>query len=175
SRFVSIADWPAVDVGLLDKDAEFAESFLLRVLEDVGKIIKVMRKEPKKLCLYVAPEWKWRAFQIAVEHSRAGAVDFGKLMKDVEGRLDLSLPKSDLAKCLQQMVQEIRKMPQQELDVIASKLLDELQVLKEAADFIRGEFGLSQVQVFGADDEARYDPQNRAKMSLPLRPAIYLE
>ncbi|MEM2890468.1 MAG: hypothetical protein QW358_03915, partial [Candidatus Hadarchaeum sp.] len=61
------------------------------------------------------------------------------------------------------------------LDVIASKLLDELQVLTEAADFIRGEFGLSQVQVFGADDEARYDPQNRAKMSLPLRPAIYLE
>ncbi|MEM3452353.1 MAG: leucine--tRNA ligase [Candidatus Hadarchaeum sp.] len=175
SRFVSIADWPTVDVGLVDREAEFAESFLLRVLEDVGKITKVMRKEPKKLCLYVAPEWKWRAFQIAVEHSRAGAVDFGKLMKDVEERLASGLQKADLAKCLQQMVQEIRKMPQQELDVIASKSLDELQVLKEAADFIRGEFGLSEVHVFEADDPARYDPQKRAMMSLPLRPAIYLE
>jgi len=173
--FVSAAEWPAVETGLVNREAEFAENFIIRILEDIGKIVKVMKEVPRKLCLYVAQEWKWRAFLIALEHSRAGQVDMGKLIRDVERRLGLRLQKADLAKFLQQTVQEIRKMSEQELDTIASAPLDELQILREAVDFICREFGLSEVHVFRADDQTRYDPQNRAVMSLPLRPAIYLE
>lgn len=173
--FVSTADWPAVDERLVDREAELAESFVLRVIDDVAKIIKVMKRQPKKLCLYVAPPWKWRAFQIALEYCRTGAVDLGRLIKEVEEKLELHLAKAELVRLLQQMVQEIRKMPAQELDLAASGVLDEQAVLKEASDFIRGEFSLSEVHVYSADDQSRYDPQHRAALSLPLRPAIYLE
>ena len=102
-------------------------------------------------------------------------MDIGKLLKTVEKELGLRIQKADLAKYLQRTVQELRKMPEQELETIASTAVDELQILKEAADFIRSEFGVSEVQVFRADDQMRYDPQNRAILSVPLRPAIYLE
>jgi len=31
------------------------------------------------------------------------------------------------------------------------------------------------VQVFRADDAKRYDPQDRARLAVPLRPAIFVE
>ncbi|MFH1821599.1 MAG: class I tRNA ligase family protein, partial [Methanobacteriota archaeon] len=174
--FISTATWPSIEQGLLNKEAEFAESYILRVLEDVGKIIKVMKSSsPRKVCLYVAQDWKWRAYRIAMEHTRAGFVDMGKLLRTVEKELGLRIQKADLAKYLQKTVQELRKMPVQEIDTIASTEVYELQILKEAADFIRSELGVNEIQVFKADDQARYDPQNRAIMSVPLRPAIYLE
>lgn len=173
--FVSVAEWPAVETGLVNREAEFAENFIVRVLDDVGRIVKVMKKEPKKLCLYVAQDWKWRAFLIAAEHSRAGPVDLGKLMREVEKRLGLRIQRAELARFLQQMVQEIRKLSEEELATVASTAVDELQILREASDFIGRELGLSEVFVFRADDQTRYDPQNRAVLSLPLRPAVYLE
>jgi len=174
--FVSTAAWPATEKEQVDKEAEFAESYIIRILEDVGKIVKMMKSGvPKKVCLYAAQDWKWQAYRIAMEHSKAGLVNIGELLKNVEKDLGLRIQKAELVKYLQRAVQEIRKMPEQELETIANNTIDELQILKEAADFIRSESGVNEIQVFKADDQARYDPQNRAVMSMPLRPAIYLE
>lgn len=44
-----------------------------------------------------------------------------------------------------------------------------------AKDFLRKELTFSEVSIFGATDEARYDPDNRAKRARPKKPGIYLE
>ena len=53
--------------------------------------------------------------------------------------------------------------------------LDELNVLKEAADFLARELGVEEVLVFDEEDEARYDPGRRARLARPYRPAVYVE
>ncbi|KYH41734.1 MAG: leucyl-tRNA synthetase [Candidatus Bathyarchaeota archaeon B26-2] len=44
-----------------------------------------------------------------------------------------------------------------------------------AKEFLSEELGFTEVNVFRASDEERYDPANRAKRARPKRPGIYLE
>jgi leucyl-tRNA synthetase len=174
--FVSVASWPSVERGLIDESAELVESYIGRVLEDVAKIQKVVKvQQPRRVCLYVAQDWKWAAYRIAMEHVRAGRVDFGRLLRTVEEKLGLRLYRADLSKYLQLVVQELRGISEEELEVIAKTEVDEFQVLLEAADFIREQLGAGAVQVFRADDAKRYDPQDRARLAVPFRPAIFVE
>jgi len=51
---------------------------------------------------------------------------------------------------------------------------DEYALLDGARGFLSDELGL-QVDVFRADSEGLYDPQNKARQAAPGRPAILLE
>jgi len=165
-----------VEEGLIDEGAELVESYLGRVLEDIGKIFRVVKVEkPKRVCLYVAQDWKWRAYRIAMERAQEEKVDFGKLLRTVEKELGLRLHTADLAKYLQQAVQEIRGMPEQDFKTLAGVEVDELQVLLDAANFLSEQLGVQEVRVFKADDAARYDPQDRARLAVPMKPAIFIE
>jgi len=174
--FVSAADWPMVQEKLVDKAAEFAEDYLGRVVEDIGEVLGVVRIErPSRVCLYVAQDWKWQAYRMAIEWVRGGKVEIGELIRAATKELGLRLYAVDLAKYVQRVVQELRAMSQEQLATLAATEIDELQVLADAAEFIRKQFGVGMVQVFKADDQARYDPQDRARLAVPLRPAIYVE
>lgn len=173
--FVSAAPWPAVDAGMVDEVAEFAEGYVSRVIADIGKIRKVIKAAPSRACIYVAQDWKWKAYRIATEHVKEGKPDFGKLLRRVEGELGLRLHRTDLSKLLQTLVKASREAPEEELKIVESERLDEFSMLKETSPFIREQLGLNEVLVFMTDDKARYDPNDRARASVPLRPAIYLE
>jgi len=176
SGFISAAPWPKVEEGLTDRGAELIESYIVRVLEDVGKILRARKVEkPERVCLYVAQDWKWRAYRICMDHARGGRVDLGELLRTVEKRLGLRLHRADLAKFLQQAVQELRGMPEEELETLGTTEINELQVLIDAADFIQEQLGVKEARVFKADDPARYDPQDRARLAVPMRPAIFIE
>lgn len=176
SGFISAAQWPKVEEGLIDKGAELIESYLGRVLEDVGKILRVTKVEkPKRICLYVAQDWKWQAYRIAMKRVGEEKVDLGALLREIGEKLGLRLHKSDLSKFLQQTVKELRGMPSEELEILETTEIDELQVMLEAADFIREQLNVKEVRVFKADDAARYDPQDRARLAVPMRPAIFIE
>jgi hypothetical protein len=58
---------------------------------------------------------------------------------------------------------------------LAITTFDEAQVLKHAAPYIINTLGIRDVEVFQESDPNKYDPQNRARHSLPYRPAIYIE
>jgi leucyl-tRNA synthetase len=173
--FVSVAPWPTVDTEMIDEVAEFTENYVAGVIEDIGEIKKVLKTEPSRVCLYVAQDWKWKAYHMAAQHLAVGKVDFGKLLREVGRKLGLRLHKADLSKLLQQIMRTLRETSEEELKLIESVAIDEFTVLKEASVFIREQLGLQEVLVFKADDRARYDPNDRARMSVPLRPAIYLE
>ena len=172
--FVSLAEWPKVEEGLRDKRVELAEDYLASVVEDISNILRVVKKKAAKICLYVAQDWKWRAYKMALEMVLAGKVDLKVLLRDVEKKLGLRLHTADLVKFLQEAVQEFRAMSEEQLVELKAVELDEYGVLYEAAGFLGKQFG-TQVNIFKADDPARYDPQNRALLSKPMRPAIYVE
>jgi len=174
--FVSLAPWPRPERGMVDKGAEAAESYLIRIMEDVERIKKAVKKKcPARICIYVAQDWKWEAYRIVASHVKRGRVDMGALAREVEGKLRLRLYRADLFRFLKLLVNEIRETPEEELDFVLEKGMDEFRILSDAAWFLKNELRASYVQVFKSDDPKRYDPQGRAMLSAPLRPAIYIE
>jgi leucyl-tRNA synthetase len=173
--FISTSRWPTVDEHAIDEGVEFSEDYIARVIEDVGNITKVIKTKPTRACIYVAQDWKWKAYRMAMKHMEAGKVDFGKLLRDVEKELGLRLHKADLSKLLQQMIATIRETSEEELKMVESTDVDEYTALKDASDFIHEQLGLHEVLVFKTGAQVIYDPKERANASVPLRPAIYLE
>lgn len=174
--FVSAAGWPTVQESLIDRAAEFAEDYLRRTVGDISEVLSVIRVEkPSQICLYVAQDWKWRAYCMALERVRSGKVELGEIIRTVARELGPRLQSADLAKYMQRVVKDFRIMSEEQLAALATAEIDELQVLVDAAEFIRKQFGVEIVQIFKADDQARYDPKDRAKLAVPLRPAIYVE
>jgi hypothetical protein len=76
---------------------------------------------------------------------------------------------------MQHIVQELRGMSQEQLATLATAEIDESQVLVDSVEFMIKQFGVKMFQVFKADEQARFDPQDRARLAVPLRPAIYVE
>ncbi|MEM2914252.1 MAG: leucine--tRNA ligase, partial [Candidatus Bathyarchaeia archaeon] len=78
-EFVSLAEWPVYDDSKIDITAEEVENLLKNLIEDTTNIIKVTRIIPKRICYYVAAQWKWKAYLKTLQKSLTAKVE----MKDV--------------------------------------------------------------------------------------------
>ncbi|MBC7086398.1 MAG: leucine--tRNA ligase [Methanomethylovorans sp.] len=170
---VSLAPYPIFNPELIDKNAELAEELVDNTLEDIEEIIKVTKMTPKKVVLYTSPTWKKRIFQTALkmqsENELNGGVLIKKLMSDPANRTY----GKDIPKFVQKIVSDINSMKMERLEMFAGYELDELEILRENKIFFEKEFGCP-VEIYSADDPS-YDPENKSKFAVPMRPAIYIE
>lgn len=171
--FVSCAGFPEADMAKVDPLAEFKEEVVKMVTDDIGEIIKVTKLSPKKIVLYSAAGWKWEVFRKAVAMAQDGHLYMSGLMKSVLEVQSIKQHSKELAKFAQKIVADIPKLSKEQLAKFGLPL-DEKELLSDAREFLAGEFSC-QVQTFSADDEARHDPQDKAKQAVPLRPAIFIE
>jgi hypothetical protein len=51
--------------------------------------------------------------------------------------------------------------------------IDEKSYLQQASDYLKELFS-SKVEIFSADEKNIYDPVNKTRLAVPLRPAIYI-
>jgi leucyl-tRNA synthetase len=180
--FVSVAPWPEVKKELIDQTSELVEDYISEVLQDVGKILKVVKVEkPKRVCFYVAPEWKWVAYRMTLEEARKGELRLGELTRLVRKKLATEFgfrpAQAELAEYLQMVVQKVGELPEAQVETLLKGEINEFSTLEGAREFIVKRLNLrgARVDIFKADDPARYDLQGRAKLAAPLRPAIYVE
>ncbi|RSN73982.1 class I tRNA ligase family protein, partial [Candidatus Methanodesulfokora washburnensis] len=157
--YVSAARWPEAEE--VDEDAELAFEMAESTVEDVNKIIRTLKAKPRKLYIYVAPEWKYNL-----------ASKLSKLKSPVN-------PKEafDIAKDYMKMGEEARKLVEEFIKgqvIKFSKREYELKILSELKDMIKERTGVEEVHVVEAE-KAEYDPKNRAKLAIPGRPALYIE
>ncbi len=169
--FVSLAPWPEVEEGLKDPQAELTEEFLSSVLEDVGKIAKVVKVKPRLVCLYTPSAWKREAHREILKLLSLGRKDRGELLRHLEGTL--GKPKTELAPFLAKVLEGARDLSEERL-VLLSEGVDEYSILRENSSYLEKQLG-AEVRVFREDDSGIYDPKGRGKGALPLRPAIYVE
>ena len=175
--FVSLARWPEPDEAKIDLEAEEGEELVRAVLEDLGEVIKVLKVgKPRRVCLYVASPWKWKAYLRALETAREGRPDIGAIMRSLMQDPELKARAKEVASLVKQLVKDIMDTsPEERERRLELGRLDEMAVLKEASAFLAKEVGAEEVLVFREDDPGRYDPKGRAKLARPYRPAIYVE
>ena len=171
ARFVSTAQLPRGEVSGETEMVEARERLLSALITDISEILRVTSIEPSTIVLMTAPAWKNDMLANAL--SLAGEeADVGRLMKEAMPSLPPEARREAPA-FAKAVLSEVGRMSDEERRRLSVRV-DELSVLRAAADFLRNQFGC-QVSVFSADDPDRTDPKNRAKHARPGRPAVYIE
>ena len=128
--------------------------------------------QPKRIIIYTSMKWKRDVFAKAVELHREGRLDVPTLTKACmadEGLRKMGKTVPDFAR---KVAQDYMRLPVERIEAVSG--LDEVSHLVSARDFIADEIGYN-VEVVSADDEEKYDPQNKSKVASPGKPGIYLE
>ena len=158
--FISLTEWPQYDETLIDEKIERAEEFIKGVIADVQEIFAVARiKEAKTAHIYTAEDWKWEVMELVASTRFQQGKDMRDVMRNV-------MQDSELRKRGKEVSAFVQKVTSERIFV---EKIDENGVLRDDREFIEGEIGMK-LKV-----NPEYDPQNKRKMAIPGRPAIYIE
>ncbi len=147
---------PIEKTEFIEKDSEW---YIKKVTEDVNHILKVIKKEPKKITFFVSAPWKREMVRkaLTVEYNMKSIMD--ALMTDrrfEEHKREIAT----LIKKVFKMLPEYRDMPE----------LNEEEILTNASEYFKERFD-AEIVVMKEGDAS--DP--KAKNALPLKPAIKIE
>jgi leucyl-tRNA synthetase len=171
--FVSQAAYPIFCPRFVDNDAELAEELMCSTLSDIEEIIKVTKIKPKMVALYTAPDWKSKAFRMALEMKNEEDLNPGKLIKTLMSDPENRKYGKEIPKYIQKLVPDVSSMKTERFEMLLGMTLDEMTILKENIGCLSNEIGCP-IQVYTADNP-EYDPESKSRFAAPLRPAIYLE
>jgi len=174
-NFVSQSIWPTPNQSKIDIKAEENEALIANMLEDTLNIIKATGIKPKKIFYYFAASWKWKVYQKALEKSVSAKIVQGDLIREVLKEADLGEKAREIATFVNKIVQEINRMPDEKKQrLLKVGFINESQMLKEAEDFFKRELK-ADIHFYNEEDIKLYDQKNKAVVSAPYRPAIYIE
>lgn len=158
--FVANAKWPEYDETLISKKIEGSENLVQNILKDINQIQNMVNGEIEKIHIYLAPEWKWKLYEIADE---VGKPDIGQIMGKAIGA-NIYDNKKEIAAVAKKIAREMTKTR-----YIGE--IDEVQILNDALDYIAEESGKKII----IHTDNSYDPENKAKNAMPYKPAIFME
>jgi leucyl-tRNA synthetase len=175
SGFISLADWPVFDETQVDVEAEETENLIKNVLEDTANILRATKIDPEKVYYYSAASWKWKVYLTALEKSTSNTLVLSGLIKELMQDPDLKKIAGKVAKFARGITQEINRMPtDRKTRQLGIGALDESDLLEKAEAFLGREFN-TEIHSCQEDEQQLYDPQKKAALARPYRPAIYIE
>ena len=173
--FVVNAPWPTYDPSKIDLMAEEAERLVRDTMEDTSNLLKAIRIKPKRVYYYMASDWKWALYIKALEMAESGKLDSGVLIREVMSDPLMKTKGKEIAVFAGRIADQARRMPVDQRRLrIQLKMLDEMNVLRSAQRLYSKQFDVA-VSLFREGDSELYDPQGRAALAQPYRPAIYIE
>ncbi len=171
--FVSTASYPAFDQQALSIKNEVGEYLLSQLVQDTQEILNVTNITPKKICYYVAPSWKQEVMNKAIEMNEQSSFNLGIFMKQIMANEHLRQKGKQVSKFAGKLPKEIKRL--QEIDKQRYQTrLDEKKYITNAKSFLKEQFNCI-IEIYHADDQKKYDPQQKARFADPLRPAIFVE
>lgn len=153
--FVSLAEYPSCDSGNIDQGVMLGEGMVKNLMQDIQNILEVTGAKPAKIHLYTSPDWKRKLFRMIKEGK-----SISEAMKDPELR--------ENGKVVAGIMQKVRgdEIPELILD-----LDEECDAISNAKEFLEREFKAA-IEIH---KDAGYDPEDKARNALPMRPGIYIE
>lgn len=171
--FVSNEEYPSFDEEKIHEKEETGEYLVSKVADDISEILKVTKIKPKKIVIYTSPKWKQNIQRKAIKLVEKRKFNIGVLMKEIIRHPDMKKIAKEVAQFIGKLSKEIMKLNENDKKRYMVQL-NEKKYLENARDYFENIFKC-EVQVFMADDERRYDPSNKSRFAIPLRPAIYVE
>jgi len=173
--FISLAEWPQAREELVSVQVEEKENLTRKIIEDTLNILKATRITPKKIYYYTASPWKWKVYLKILEKSMRGEVKLNEVMKELAADEDMKGKLKEAAKFTSKILQETGKIPEKRrAKLLQIGALNEKKVIEDGKDFLTDRVK-ARIIVSREDEKNRYDPKQKAMLSIPCRPAIYIE
>ena len=173
--FVVDASWPTHDPSKVDPEAEEAERVVKETMDDTSNLLKAIKIKPKKVCYFVASDWKWATYLKALERADAGKLERSELIKELVSEPSLKERAKEIASFVGKIAEQVTRMPADQRKLrISLQRMNEAEVLRNAQKLYTRQFDV-EIVVFSEDDPARYDPKGRSALAQPYRPAIFIE
>ncbi len=173
--FISVAEWPRFDEGKVDVFAEERESLITGLIEDTLNVLKATKITPARICYYTATAWKRKVYQAVISRAVQGEVKVNEVMKELAKDSALKANMKAVAAFVPRVLKTLGKLPaERKTRLVQVEIASEKELIEEAVVFLKARFN-AQVEVYSEEDEARYDPKQRATMAVPYQPAIYIE
>jgi leucyl-tRNA synthetase len=153
--FISVADYPEPAQDKINAVVLQKEDMIKGLIQDIQNILEVTGAKPVNVHVYLAPEWKRKVF---------ASIKAGKTISDI-------MKDAEMKKNGQLIVSLMKKVRKEEIPENILTSDEEYETLSEATDFLGREFK-SKLLVHKTPD---YDPENKEKNALPMRPGIYLQ
>ena len=161
----SFAPWPVPDSLQTDIPAEIAEELLVRTVEDIDSILRILREPPRKITLCIAPAWKWEIFSMI-----ADIPDKKNAIRDVMQNEGVRKRGKEAADAVKQCLGVYHKLPEELVEKIIKARPDEIDIFRRAASFLAEDFKL-EIDVVPSDESQHI----KAVSALPFKPAIIIE
>lgn len=168
---VSEAQFPEADDSKRNAAAEYGEGLVQEVIGDVNEIKKMAKTEVSKAVIYTTPMWKVGVMKDAIAMAEAGNLTIPDLTKRCMADDNLKKRGKETSDFVKKIAVDLMRSNLKDKKALAD--LDEEALLKSAKDFIASETGM-ETEIYGADEEDKFDPSNKARVAVPGRPAIYL-
>ena len=110
-----------------------------------------------------------------LEKAVMGEVKVNEVMKELAKDPGLRENMKAVAGFVPKVLKALSKLPSERKKRLASfDVSNEKEFIESSLDFLKERFN-AEVEVYGEDDKARYDPKQRASLAIPGQPAIYIE
>ncbi len=169
---VSAGQLPEPDQSKISASAEYGENLIRDLMSDITEIRSIAKIDVNKIVLYTSAQWKKDVMSLALDMVKDGKLTIPDLTKACMAKEELRKNGKAVSSLAQKVAVEFQRSSIEQKQPIVET--DETVLLKDAAAFLSEENGVP-VEVYSGDDADRYDPQDKAKVAVPGRPAIYLE
>jgi len=172
NNLVSNESYPQFDPKEISEKDETGEYLLSKLVDDANEIMKVTKIKPKRIYIYLSPKWKWDIFRIALNLSSKGKLNVGNIMNEILSDLKMKKIAKKVSKFSITLPGEIKKLNENDKKRYLVEF-ESAEYLENAKDYLKDVFSCD-VVIYRDDDKKIYDPENRARFAVPLRPAIYI-
>lgn len=158
-QIVSKSKYPEVEESEINKEIELAEETIKNLEKDIRNVLELVDvKKPEEIKLFVAPEWKRRAYKIAVEEE-------GNVIKNIMKNNEIKKQGKKAASYGQYLQKNKYKLEKEVIDKDK-----EMKTIEEAKSYLEDKFK-GKVKII----DSKETDKNKADKAMPMKPAILIE
>ena len=139
------------------------------LMDDIQSIIELKRDSPKKIIVYIAPEWKQELFTEISKILGGGSFNIGKIMGKIKTYPQFASKLKEIAKELKSIRGDAKIFRK---EFIGTK--KELEAIVGYEKYVEEQFECP-IEVYIAESDKIQDPMNKASKAQPTKPAIFME
>ena len=173
SRLALYEKYPTYNPDEISEKEEVGEFLISKVTDDIAEILKVTKIKPKKICIYASPIWKYTIYKKAIQLAEKNKLNVGYIMKDVMADPKMKTLAKQISQFVNKLPGEIMKLNENDKKRYLINI-NEFNYLKNSTDYLHKLFNCK-IEIYKADDKNIYDPVNKIRFAIPLRPAIFIE
>jgi leucyl-tRNA synthetase len=171
--FCSNELYPDFNQKEIKEEVEIGEYLLSEVTNDINEILKVTKIKPNKIHIYISPTWKKDIFKKAIELEKQNKLNIGLIMKEIMADPKMKLIAKEISQYVSKIPVEIKRLSNHDRNRFLIPFKG-VEYLENAKDYLKKVFSC-EIEVYDCDAKDLFDPMNKSKFALPLRPALYIE